>query len=61
MRHFFAPSGGWRDLRRGLGIDQRDPSRVCFVEMVGSPRFLGNPHERALLSDPGGTNVLRPI
>jgi hypothetical protein len=31
------------------------------VEATGSPRFLGNPRERVLLSDPGGIARARPL
>jgi hypothetical protein len=31
------------------------------VEAAGPPRFLGNPRERILLSDPGGIAHARPL
>jgi hypothetical protein len=31
------------------------------VEAVGPPRFLGDPRERVLLSDPGGIAGARPL
>ena len=31
------------------------------MEATGPPRFLGNPYERVLLSDPGGIAGARPI
>ena len=35
--------------------------RVSAEKAKGPPRFLGNPRERALFSDPGGTAFARPL
>lgn len=37
------------------------PSPDFRVEKTGSPRFLENPCGRALLSDPGGIEGVRPL
>ena len=46
-----------------LGFGQRLSSRIISTEAVGAPRSLGNPCQRALLSDPGGptTSSLRNL
>src|SRR5262249_10446781 len=46
---------------RGLELVTRYLRPGLAVEARGPPRFLGNPRERALLSDPGGIAGARPL
>jgi hypothetical protein len=61
-RRFVSPNG-WRRPSVGQGL--RVPVAPCRlfedVETNGTPRFLGNPRARALLSDPGGIGNAWPI
>jgi hypothetical protein len=54
----FAPADARHNLR-GPGVIHRIPlDRFLSTETTGPPRFLEDPYERALLSDPGGTSAL---
>jgi len=45
----------------GLELVTRYLRPGLTVEATGPPRFLGNPWERVLLSDPGGIAHARPL
>jgi hypothetical protein len=45
----------------GLELVTRSLRPGFTVEATGPPRFLGNPCERVLLSDPGGITDARPL
>ena len=54
----FAPIGAaCGTTGRGLLLHAPVPLPVLRLETAGPPRFLGDPHARALLSDPDGTSA----
>jgi len=59
---FVSPGGLQRETAgQGFAVPVAPYRLLVDVETTGSPRFLGNPHVRALLLDPDGTKNVRPL
>jgi hypothetical protein len=57
----FVPAAAGCGASAGLELVTRYLPPGFAEKAAGPPRFLGNPRERALFSDPGGTACARPL